>query len=342
MIKSALERLLDDNARFDLGARGTFNHLPMALVALSRIGATEERLIEYFRWWEENRALPRRDSDQQINRNDWQRYIGDAQMSEALADCFGRWIVDRSSAEVVSTVFPRVSGGVAAAAFHGLIRLAYGIEADHAGEIAGGLATLCSRYADLGVQVDRAALNISVEAAFVRIAEALGGAVFTADTIIGNMRAAAADPRFKAAFSCPPIGQALLEDVARASITLYWQAINTLADRNFNFLTILHMVTAGHAARVLFGRFPQLASIDAIGDLWLATCAAYAAAGAPPLTEYPLPSEIPPWERIFADAVVNNDDHVIKMTYTCHAEGAHYRSKLHHAAAARLVAIGRS
>jgi hypothetical protein len=177
MIKSALERLLDDNARFDLGARGTFNHLPMALVALSRIGATEERLIEYFRWWEENRALPRRDSDQQINRNDWQRYIGDARLSEALADCFRRWIVDRSSAEVVSTVLPQVSGGLAAAAFHGLICLAYGIEADHAGEIAGGLATLCSRYVRSWCQVDRAPPNISVEAALVRIEEALGGAV---------------------------------------------------------------------------------------------------------------------------------------------------------------------
>jgi hypothetical protein len=263
-------------------------------------------------------------------------------MSAALADYFQRWIVDRGSAEVVSTVFPRVAGGVAAAAFHGLIRLAYGIEADHAGEIAGGLATLCSRYVDLGVQVDRAPPNISVEAALVRIAEALGGTVFAADSIMGKMRAAAADPRFKAAFSCPPIRQALLEDVARASITLYWRAINTLEDRNFNFLTILHMVTAGHAARVVFGRFPQLASIDAIGDLWLASSAAYAAAGAPPLTEYPLPSEIPPWDRIFADAVDNNDDHVIKMTYTCHAECARYGSRLHHAAAAMLVAIGRS
>ena len=64
--------------------------------------------------------------------------------------------------------------------------------------------------------------------------------------------------------------------------------------------------------------------------------------GPPPLTEYPLPSELQPWERIFADAVVNNDDHVIKMTYTCYSEGAHYRNKLYHAAAARLVAIGRS
>ena len=341
MIKSALERLLDDNARFDLGARGTFNHLPMALVALSRIGATDERLIEFSLVGGEPRSASarQRSADRSQRLATIHRRCSDVASLGGLLPALDRRSKQRGGRE---HGFPPVSGGVAAAAFHGLIRLAYGIEADHAGEIAGGLATLCSRYADLGVPVDRAALNISVEAALVRIAQGLGDTVFTANSIIGKMRAAAADPQFKAAFSCPPIGPALLEDVARASITLYWRAINTLEDRNFNFLTILHMVTAGHAARVLFGRFPQLASIDAIGDLWLATCAAYAAAGAPPLTEYPPPSEIPPWEKIFADAVVNNDDHVIKMTYTCHAECAHYGGKLHHAAAARLVAIGRS
>jgi hypothetical protein len=51
MGKSTLGRLLDDNARFDLGARGTADHLPMALVALSRMGAAEERSVEYFHWW---------------------------------------------------------------------------------------------------------------------------------------------------------------------------------------------------------------------------------------------------------------------------------------------------
>ncbi len=66
MSKSNLKRLLDDNARFDLSGRGTVNHLPMALFALSRMGAPDERLIEYFHWWEENRALPRRDSGCEI------------------------------------------------------------------------------------------------------------------------------------------------------------------------------------------------------------------------------------------------------------------------------------
>jgi hypothetical protein len=58
MSNSTLKRLLDDNTRFDLGNRGTVNHLPMALYALSQMGAPYERLTDYFGWWEENRALP--------------------------------------------------------------------------------------------------------------------------------------------------------------------------------------------------------------------------------------------------------------------------------------------
>src|SRR5690242_14811574 len=65
MPASVLKHLLDDNARFDVAGRGTVNHLPMALIALSRMGASDARLVEYFGWWEENRALPRRDNGRQ-------------------------------------------------------------------------------------------------------------------------------------------------------------------------------------------------------------------------------------------------------------------------------------
>jgi hypothetical protein len=333
MSKSTLERLLDDNTRFDLAGRGTVNHLPMALFALSRMGASDERLIDYFRWWEGNRALPRRDSGREIGRNDWHQHIGEPQMFDALSDCFRRWVLDSGSTEVFGAVLPRVSCGVAAAAFHGLIRLAYGIEADHAGEIGAGLATLCSRYVDLGIEVDRTPSTASVKAAFAKLADVLGGAAFTGQGIIGKMRAAASDPRFAAAFSWPPIGPALLAELARASIALYWQTAD---------FTVLHMVTTVHAARVLFGRFPELATDDAIRALWVAACAAYASVGAPLLSEVALASEVPPWEKIFADAVPSKDDHVIKMTYTCHCETIRYGNPLYHAAAARLVAVGKA
>ena len=332
MQNATLRRLLDDNARFDLANRGTVNHLPMALYALARMGASDERLVEYFHRWEANRALPRIESERQVERGEWTRHIGDAAMFSALWEFFSDRAAKRGATEIIGEVFPLVSGGIAAAAFHGLIRLAYGIEADHAGEIGAGLATLCSRYADLGIpkHPSRAA---EIEEALARISERLSGVAFAGEGIIGRMRAAVADPRFAAGFALPSIRPEFLSSFARIAIALYWQTGD---------FTVLHIVTATHAARVLFEGYPQLASAEALTAFWKAGCAAYASVGAPALSPASLPTESLPWSRIFAGAVRSNDSHVIKLAYSCHCESSRYANPLYQAAAARLVAAGRA
>lgn len=328
---SVLNRLLDDNIRFDLAGRGTVNHLPMALLALSRLGASDERLAEFFRWWEENRALPRRDGP--AIEGDWCRHIGDTAAFAALSDRFRRGIAERGADTVVAAVFPAVAPGVAAAAFHGLIRLAYGIDAGHQGEIAAGLAALVARCDDLGLDFAGTRPAAPVEAALGRLADALGAAEFAGNGISGRMQAAAADRRFRAAFSLPPLAPGLLDAVARAAIALYWQTAN---------FTVLHMVTATHAARIVFDRFPDLADDIALRAFWGAVCAAYASVGAPPVTEAVPLSEPLPWRDIVGKAVAGNDDHVIKMTYTCRCESGRTGNPLYRAAAARLVTIGKA
>ncbi len=334
MTGALLMRLLDDNERFDLGGRGTVNHLPMALFALSQLGAPEQRLMAYFDRWEERRALPRRASPRSVGRDGWRQAVGEAGMFDALATMFRQWAAERGAAELIGEVFPQLAGGVAAAAFHGLIRLAYGIEAEHPGEVAAGLAALCARYAGIVPPRDGMPEVASAEAAFVRLGDALGGVRFAGEGIIGRMLAAADDPRFAAAVSRPalPPGR-VLEDLARLAIRLYWQTPD---------FTVLHMVTASHAARVLFESQPHLASPQAVDALWLAACAAYAAAGSPRLEETPPPGTVPAWHDIFTGAVGSNDDHVIKMTYSCYREAGRYGGPLYRAAAARLVAAGKA
>lgn len=332
MQNPTLRRLLDDNSRFDLANRGTVNHLPMALYALARMGASDERLVEYFHRWEADRALPRIESERQVEREEWTRHIGDAAMFSALWEFFSDRVAKRGPAEIVGEVFPLVSGGIGAAAFHGLIRLAYGIEADHAGEIGAGLATLCARYADLGIRKDPGRAT-GIEEALARISERLSGVPFAGQGIIGRMLAAAADPRFAAGFALPSIGPEFLGSFARVAIALYWQTGN---------FTVLHMVTATHAARVLFEAYPELASAEALTAFWEAGCAAYASVGAPALTPTSLLFESLPWSRIFAYAVQSNDDHVIKLAYSCHCENIRYANPLYQAAATRQVNAGRA
>ena len=333
-MSSVLARLLDANDRFDLANRGTVNHLPMALFALAQLGASNSRLQEYFGWWEQNRALPRRPSPRPVAAGSWRSEIGKADMFDALAASFRTRAEAEGADALIGEVYPAVADGVAAAAFHGLIRLAYGIEAGHRGEIAAGLATLCSRHAPLGVQLDAAPEAASVEAGFVRISEALGGRRFTGQGIIGRMQAAAADLHFVASLSRPALPPpTLLAQLAGIAIRLYWQTAD---------FTVLHLVTTSHAARVLFERYPQLLTQRAADALWLAACAGYASVGAPMPQPAEVPEELSAWPEIGAGAIVSNDDHVIKMTYTCRSEETHYRAPIYRAVAARLVAAGKS
>jgi hypothetical protein len=83
-MSSVFARLLDANDRFDLANRGTVNHLPMALFALAQLGASDSRLQEYFGWWEQNRALPRRPSPRAVAAGSWRNEIGQS-------DMFDRW-----------------------------------------------------------------------------------------------------------------------------------------------------------------------------------------------------------------------------------------------------------
>jgi hypothetical protein len=333
-MSSALARLLDASDRFDLANRGTVNHLPMALFALAQLGAPDSRLQEYFGWWEQNRALPRRPSPRAVAAGLWRNEIGQADMFDALAALFRARAEAESADALIGEVYPAVADGVAAAAFHGLIRLAYGVEAGHCGETAAGLATLCSRHAPLDVSLEAAPETASVEAGFVRISEALGGRRFTGQGIIGRMQAAAADLHFVASLSRPALPPpTLLAELAGIAIRLYWQTAD---------FTVLHLVTTSHAARVLFGRHPQLLTRQAADALWLAACAGYASVGAPLPQPAEAPQGLPAWPEIGAGAIVSNDDHVIKMTYTCRSEEAHYRDPIYRAVAARLVAAGKS
>jgi len=150
-----------------------------------------------------------------------------------------------------------------------------------------------------------------------------------------RLRAVAADLGFAATLpTAPPVpADQLLAQLARAAIDLYQQTGD---------FTVLHMVTATHAARVLFGAQPQLAAPRALQTLWTAYGAAYVAVGAPALIATPPSAPARSWSEIFDDAIASNDDHVIKMTYSCFSEDAHYGNPRYRMVASRLAAAGTS
>ncbi|MBT9501849.1 MAG: questin oxidase family protein [Burkholderiaceae bacterium] len=324
-----LNHLLDRTQAFGLAARGTTNHLPMALIALQRMGASATRLQAYFDQWAQHKALPHVDAAPAVQARQWSAWRGQARAFESLSRGFAERVAQEGAPAVVAEVWAELGNGVATNAFHALIRVAYGLEAGHAGEIGAGLASLVVAHLPLDLSTEDAPYVPSVPAALERIHLSLGGAHAVTGAITSALRTAAADPRLAQSLSLPEIqGQARMAAMADAALQLYAQT------RNF---TVLHLVTMLHAGRLLLQHCPQLQTPQQDLALWLAFCTAYAAVGAPQLQAPALSGAPLSWPEIFALAVAQDDDHVIKLSLSCHEEFLHYGRPLYQQVASDLV-----
>ncbi|WP_230414132.1 questin oxidase family protein [Collimonas silvisoli] len=334
--------MLDANVRFANDNQGFANHCPMALCALAGMGAQPARLQEFFDMWERRFAAAARpvvkpvsrDVNHDINREAWLACIGDANAFPALREYLEEWIWSAGADAVLEQVLSRIPFAPASVAFHALIRLSYGLEAQHVGEIAAGLAALVSGNLHIDMGPEQRPPAASVNQGWDILSRALGGAKFTGDWITTRVQAAVADPRFRATLPAAPPQPGLLDDMALAAIALYWQTNN---------FTALHIVTGLHAARRVLAHLPAALAQRLLPDLWIAVCAAYASIGAPPLAasnamlndDESLVDSADAWQDLFTTAIASDDDHVIKMVYTCYCENLRAPSPFYLAAAAR-------
>jgi hypothetical protein len=333
-----LHRLLDANVRFADDNQGFANHCPMALCALAGMGAQPVRLQEFFDMWERRHAAAARPVvkpvTRDVGRETWLACIGDTNAFSALREYFEEWIWSAGADAVLERVLSRVPFAPASVAFHALIRLGYGLDAQHVGEIAAGLAQLVSGNLHIDMGAEQRTPAASVKLGWETLSRAMGGAKFTGDWITTRLRATVADPRFHATLPAAPAQPGLLDDMAQAAIALYWQTNN---------FTALHIVTGLHAARRVLAHLPETLAQRLLPDLWIAVCAAYASIGAPPLAasnampegDELLPDNADTWQDLFTTAIASDDDHVIKLVYTCYCENLRTPSPLYLAAAAR-------
>lgn len=320
-----LHKLLDANGAFALNAKGTTNHCPMALCALADMGASDQRLQEFFEMWRERYAIAAPANTNRIERADWQAWLGKQDAFGALSDCFAGWMRVDGIDAVVRSVLRAQPFAPATGAFHAIIRLAYGLEVGHTGEVAAALAAYVSGY--LPVEVAQLASAPTVDAALERLSQAMQGKSYASagPSITAKLRGVAQDPVFAAALSVTPHAS-LLDEMARAAIEIYWQK---------NDFTALHMVTGLAAARSIGELLPP----DAIEQTWAAFCAAYVSFGSPPLQA---PGEVDDsggWDQFAAAAIKSDNDHVIKLVHICRRESQRTGAPLYTAAARRILRL---
>ncbi|MDE2372514.1 MAG: DUF4243 domain-containing protein, partial [Burkholderiales bacterium] len=210
-----------------------------------------------------------------------------------------------------------------AAAFHGLIRTAHAVESGHRGELASALAQWASRWQPTPA-VPGPALAFDDWSA--RLASRRGEFNAVGRLIQARMVAAAGSAAFRdLAGRLAPQADTLdrLNDLAVAEYA-----------RGGNF-TVLHLCTAGRAARVLM---PWVDDAAAAGRELIGAWTA-ALLSTPPIVE-PAAVAAPaplPWPELRRRAIAQDDEHVIKLVHACGELGAAAGSAPHLAAATRAI-----
>ena len=289
------------------------SHLPMALQALHSLGATPQRMQAFYA------AYVKRFDGMQATAAaqpvaDWRSLRGQRNAYPALLVSM-RSLVARAGVDAtLRALLPDLLPGVAAAAFHGLIRTAHAVQSRHTGEVAAALAYWAWRWQPMVpplVPADLMSLSAWSEALVrealtwrtdgplisIRMDQASRGAVY-------RSLADALQPFTDL--------QSAIASLAALAAERY------VASPNF---TVLHMITGLRALRVLS---PWIESEEGVQSMLVrAFTAAYLAAHVMPLAVIPKP-RLNTWPEVIAAAIASDDDHDIKLVHACREEASVY------------------
>jgi hypothetical protein len=320
--KKALDDLLNADLEFPPEYRGGLsNHLPMALHSLYELGASSQRLREFYTIYSQRFATAdlQRNSEIQVPSDiNWLQFRGLSDSYPTLLGYFDGLILRNGMEGTLEKTLPDLLPGVSAAAFHGVIRTAHALQAKHAREMAAALAYWAWRWQPLestptGNQLlpfDMWSQRLVEQAKEEKLEN-------SASLITVRMDEACQTITYRElAGLLAPTSSLKQRIVQFASF-----AVNRyLASRNF---TVLHMVTGARALRIL------LPWIDDTHEaqLLVAQCltAAYLAAEVAPANGVEA-SNLQGWQAITDAAIQSNNEHAIKMVHTCRDEASVYAS----------------
>ncbi|MFL6673568.1 MAG: questin oxidase family protein [Massilia sp.] len=323
-ISSACKKLLEQGREHSpLYANRLANHLPMALIALDRMGA-DAAVMQSFadRYRRRLRTVP--DEPGYV---DPREYLGSGEHYPEIARFFRRRIEDAGTGEVLREWVPLLLPGLAASAFHSMIRLAYAVDADDQQDIPLALAYWATEYAPIPLSMDTTDATLAAVAAHLSLETS--GHIFGPGIIIDKMLEIAQHPALAHA-AVLPAQDLTLNDVAQFALSVY------VDHEDF---TLLHLVTGCHALRQLlpYAGDTQLA----LRYLWHAVLAAYLTVPRPaPASAAPVDCAIPA-DLIPGLACAAGDDHVIKLCYSALCEYREYGDERYlHAAGRKLASAG--
>jgi hypothetical protein len=320
------ELLLQSRRHAPLYGNRLANHLPMALLALDRLGADAATLTRFADGYT-RKLLPAAASSSALDPHD---VLGSSGDYPRFVLFFQDRIRESGRDAVLRDWVPVLMPGLAASAFHAMIRLAYAIEGGLDDEIALALAYWASEYATLPLPL--APGEGTLDEIAERLCTAMTGHVFEPGIIIDKMLEIAWGPALAGA-AVQPAAAPPLADIARFALQAY--------SRREDF-TLLHIVTGCHAFRIV----QPYANDQALARryLWQAVLAAWLTVVATPAGGKRQAEEgggASVEREIAAQALLSSDDHVIKLCYSALCEYREYGDLAYLRIAARKLELDR-
>ncbi|WP_338844905.1 questin oxidase family protein [Massilia sp. W12] len=325
---AALHALLDDLPAYGLARAQINTHLPMAMGALAAIDASGDALAAWAA--ARRRATPAAEALSALpDMPDWRNAIGQQSAFPGLREYF----LAQMRAHGVRNILLEVLHGMpfcpSGAAFHGLIRLAHGLDAQHLDECAAGLAWLvCAAWTPAATdEAPSGALFDDPASALAWLEAEIGALPCDPSSITRSLHAAGARPGLLARL--PRLRSLQSDDEAVLAATL--AAIAQCAIRAWlhaGGLTRLHLVTGGSALRRLLCHLPaaeRKALLPAmLQAFWQAVCLAWLVAE--PAQAMPQAQALAPadWPDILRAAARLQDVHDLKLAHACYAEAQAY------------------
>ncbi len=310
------------------------NHLPMVLVALHRMGASDERLEAYCHiYHEQNRLVPLAEPVAKITRDNWREFFGAREREADYRAFFDSEVARLGSTPAAIHYLPQLMPGIAASATHALMRMAYATMTDSDKETGIALGYWAATYLPLGAS--RGLLPSTEDPAEV-LAFMYGPSAFRhvepeRDLLWHFMRAVAEKPEFEPVADMLAIGPQTHDRIAGVSLALYAATLDFCA---------LHALTGTHWLRLIAPRTPDKAA--PLRYFWQSIAALAPKMGFPALPgadelEAWRRMPLPDWPEIHREAITRDDEHDLSLTFSASEEFKHYGDRLYQYAAAKRL-----
>ncbi len=322
MKSELLERLLANGQAYHVYFnQGLSNHLPMALIALHKLGGSDQQLLAF-----QQDYLPKLEKCNPADVEeiwDISEHLGQGDKFSMYLSYFQQQLAKQPLQICLQSVLPVLLPGIGASAFHGLIRLAYGIEQQNLNEVSFGLADWAAHYMPLKLSSEKS--NKSMGEVLEELAPVARNHEFSPGLIFNRMIEISRLDKVQAY----PVQPTEISQQELAALAVHAYA-------GSGDFTLLHGVTGCHALRLILPYCPDAEL--ALRSFWQALLIAYLSTAGVEISSPPsLNNEAVDWSILKARVCNSKDDHQVKLMYTLWQESLVYSNSVYLALANRLA-----